>query len=82
MLHVTHMHTHQERTALIIAFTLRSSTYATMCIRELLKEHSEEAALGLRNTGEIAGVAGETDAAGETGVAGKTGAAGETALET
>jgi len=39
-----------ERTALIIAFTLRSSTYATMCIRELLKEHSEEAALGLRNT--------------------------------
>ena len=39
----------KARTALAIAFTLRSSTYATMCIRELLKAHSEEAALGLRD---------------------------------
>jgi len=39
----------KARKALAIAFTLRSSTYATMCIRELLKTHSEEAALGLRD---------------------------------
>ena len=39
----------KDRKALVIAFTLRSSTYATMCIRELLKAHSEEAALGLRD---------------------------------
>jgi tRNA(Glu) U13 pseudouridine synthase TruD len=38
----------KNRKALGIAFTLRSSMYATMCIRELLKAHSEEAALGLR----------------------------------
>ena len=33
----------------MIGFTLKSSTYATMCIRELLKQYSEEAALGLRD---------------------------------
>jgi len=54
-----------------------------MCIRELLKEHSEEAALGLRNTGEIGGATGETGAAGESGgAAGESGGAGESALET
>ncbi|KAJ1491474.1 hypothetical protein T484DRAFT_3157298 [Baffinella frigidus] len=38
----------EQRRALLVRFTLRSSQYATMCIRELLKEYSEEAAFGIR----------------------------------
>jgi hypothetical protein len=51
------------RRALVLAFTLRSSSYATMCIREILKEHSEMASLGLRETAATATATGDGGAA-------------------
>ena len=57
----------QIRRALVLAFTLKSSSYATMCIREVLKEHSEESSLGLREVNAPAVAAGEGDATGKQG---------------
>lgn len=57
----------KERTALLIGFTLKSSSYATMCVRELLKRYSEEAALGLRDAGDASAGCKELKGGGDLG---------------